>query len=88
MKRWLPRFHARSSGANTADATGSTPHAWLLAQRLNRAEELLETSDLPVEEVARQVGFGSAAALRQQFGRRRGVPPRTYRKAFGDRTTT
>ncbi|WP_155368458.1 helix-turn-helix domain-containing protein [Catellatospora vulcania] len=68
-----------------ADATGSTPHAWLLAQRLNRAEELLEASDLPVEEVARQVGFGSAAALREQFVRRRGVPPRTYRKAFGNR---
>ncbi|MEV4412763.1 helix-turn-helix domain-containing protein [Catellatospora sp. NPDC049609] len=70
-----------------ADATGTTPHAWLLAQRLNRAEELLEASDLPVEEVARQVGFGSAAALREQFVRRRGVPPRTYRKAFGSRPT-
>ncbi|WP_120314923.1 helix-turn-helix domain-containing protein [Catellatospora citrea] len=69
-----------------ADATGTTPHAWLLAQRLNRAEELLEASDLPVEEVARQVGFGSAAALREQFVRRRGVPPRTYRKTFGSRS--
>ncbi|WP_239120324.1 helix-turn-helix domain-containing protein [Catellatospora chokoriensis] len=70
-----------------ADATGTTPHAWLLAQRLNRAEELLEASDLPVEEVARQVGFGSAAALREQFVRRRGVPPRTYRNTFGRRST-
>ncbi|GAA1409705.1 helix-turn-helix domain-containing protein [Catellatospora coxensis] len=65
-----------------ADATGSTPHAWLLAQRLNSAEELLETTDLPVEAVARRVGFTSAAILREHFTRRRGVPPRTYRRAF------
>ncbi|WP_144121768.1 GlxA family transcriptional regulator [Catellatospora sichuanensis] len=65
-----------------ADATGSTPHAWLLAQRLNSAEELLEATDLPVEEVARRVGFSSAGILREHFTRRRGVPPRTYRRAF------
>ncbi|GAA2810364.1 helix-turn-helix domain-containing protein [Kitasatospora sp. CM 4170] len=63
-------------------ATGSTPHAWLLGLRLGRAEELLETTDLPIEEVARLVGYGSAAVLREQFVRRRGVPPRSYRRAF------
>jgi transcriptional regulator GlxA family with amidase domain len=73
-----PRSFARHFKA----ATGSTPHAWLLGQRLHRAEELLETADLSVEEVARRVGFGTAAALREQFVRRRGVPPRDYRRAF------
>ena len=73
-----PRSFARHFRA----ATGTTPRAWLLAQRLQRAEELLEGADLPVEEVARRVGFGSAAALRDQFVRRRGVPPRDYRRAF------
>lgn len=63
-------------------ATGTTPHAWLLGLRLSRAEELLETTDLPVEEVARLVGYGSAAVLRAQFVRRRGVPPRSYRRSF------
>jgi transcriptional regulator GlxA family with amidase domain len=76
-----PRSFARRFKA----ATGATPHAWLLGQRLHRAEELLETADLPVEEVARRVGFGSAAALREQFVRRRGVPPRDYRRAFAAR---
>jgi transcriptional regulator GlxA family with amidase domain len=74
-----PRSFARHFRA----ATGTTPHAWLLAQRLHRAEELLETTDVPVEEIARMVGFGSAAALREQFVRRRGVSPRDYRRAFG-----
>ncbi|MFJ5552764.1 GlxA family transcriptional regulator [Streptomyces sp. NPDC093225] len=67
-------------------ATGSTPHAWLLAQRLNRAEELLETSSAPLEEIARSCGFSGAAVLREQFVRRRGVPPREYRRGFGDRS--
>ncbi|MFJ9812869.1 GlxA family transcriptional regulator [Streptomyces sp. NPDC101158] len=63
-------------------ATGSTPHAWLRELRLSRAEELLETTDLPVEEIAHRVGYASAAVLREQFVRRRGVPPRSYRRAF------
>jgi transcriptional regulator GlxA family with amidase domain len=76
-----PRSFARHFKA----ATGATPHAWLLGQRVHRAEELLETADLPVEEVARMAGFGTAAALREQFVRRRGVPPRDYRRTFAAR---
>ncbi|MFF7993195.1 GlxA family transcriptional regulator [Kitasatospora xanthocidica] len=72
----------RSFNRRFAAATGTTPHAWLRELRLSGAEELLETTDLPVEEVARRVGYGSAAVLREQFVRRRGVPPRSYRRAF------
>ena len=61
---------------------GATPHAWVLTQRLDRAEELLETTDLPVEEVARRVGYRTATVLREQFVKRRGVPPRAYRRTF------
>lgn len=73
-----PRSFARHFQA----ATGTTPRAWLLGQRLQAAEELLEGGDLPVEEVAHRVGFGTAAGLRQQFVKRRGVPPRDYRRSF------
>lgn len=73
-----PRSFARRFKATT----GTTPHAWLLAQRLAAAEALLEDSDAPVEEIARLVGFGTAAGLRDQFSRRRGVSPRTYRQTF------
>ncbi|MEV8535755.1 helix-turn-helix domain-containing protein [Streptomyces sp. NPDC051211] len=72
----------RSFARRFAASTGTTPHAWLLGLRLSRAEELLETTDLPVEEIARMAGFGSAAVLRSQFVRRRGVPPRSYRRSF------
>ena len=64
-------------------ATGTTPHAWLVARRLNLAEELLETTELSVQQVAERVGYSSAAVLREQFTRRRGVPPRRYRRTFG-----
>lgn len=72
----------RSFARRFTAATGTTPHAWLRGLRLTSAEELLETTDLPVEEIARRVGYGSAAVLREQFVRRRGVPPRSYRRAF------
>lgn len=73
-----PRSFARRFKATT----GTTPHAWLLAQRLAAAAALLEESDAPVEEIARLVGFGTAAGLRDQFTRRRGVSPRAYRQTF------
>jgi transcriptional regulator GlxA family with amidase domain len=73
-----PRSFARRFKATT----GTTPHAWLLGQRLAAAEALLEDSDAPVEEIARLVGFGTAAGLREQFTRRRGVSPRAYRQTF------
>ncbi|ADP82236.1 transcriptional regulator, AraC family [Pseudofrankia inefficax] len=63
-------------------ATGTSPNAWLTNQRLNQAEELLETTDLPIEHIAHHVGYTSSAALRDQFVQRRGVPPREYRRTF------
>jgi transcriptional regulator GlxA family with amidase domain len=73
-----PRSFARRFKATT----GTTPHAWLLGRRLAAAEALLEESDAPVEEIARLVGFGTAAGFREQFTRRRGVSPRAYRQTF------
>jgi hypothetical protein len=67
-------------------ATGATPHAWLLTQRMNRAEELLEATDLPIEHVAEQVGYRNPAVFRDQFVLRRGVPPREYRRTFSRST--
>lgn len=62
--------------------TGTTPLAWLLAQRVALAQQLLETTDLPVDEVARRCGFGAATTLRQHFARRLGTSPQAYRRTF------
>jgi transcriptional regulator GlxA family with amidase domain len=67
-----------------AELTGTTPHRWLIEQRLLRAERLLEQGSA-IEDVARRAGFGTSAALREQFGRRRGVTPQAYRRSFAAR---
>ena len=63
-------------------ATGTTPHRWLLDQRLRRAEELLESTDLPVDQVAAESGLGAGDTLRHHFTARRGVSPAAYRRTF------
>lgn len=61
---------------------GMSPNQWIAQQRVNNAGRLLETSDLPVESIASEVGFGSATALRQHFHAALGVPPTTHRRTF------
>ena len=65
------------------EETGSTPHAWITRQRILRAEELLETTNRTVDQIADDVGFANAATLRHHFGRVRGVSPQVYRRTFG-----
>jgi len=62
--------------------TGTTPLQWLHNQRLHRAQELLETTDDSIEQVAERTGMGTAATLRRHFHRSLGVPPDTYRHTF------
>jgi AraC family transcriptional activator FtrA len=64
------------------EATGLTPLDWLIDARLGRARELLEATDLPVEEIARQCGFGAAATLRHHFRRKLHLSPLEYRRRF------
>ncbi len=72
--RTLERRFARTFGA--------PPLHWLLRQRVRRAQELLETTNRPVEAVATSCGFGTAASMRAHFKRHTGVSPAAYRRAF------
>jgi transcriptional regulator GlxA family with amidase domain len=62
--------------------TGTAPHRWLITQRVGLAQRLLEQTDLDVEQVAEQTGFGTAATLREHFARQRGTSPQAYRRSF------
>lgn len=63
-------------------ATGLSLGDWLLAERLRRSQELLESSSHTVERIAELVGLKSATTLRQHFRARFGVSPREWRRAF------
>ncbi|OAJ58346.1 AraC family transcriptional regulator [Paraburkholderia ginsengiterrae] len=63
-------------------ATGATVGAWLLAQRLARAQHLLESTDEPVEAIAGLAGFGSTASLRQHFAQAFRTSPSAWRREF------
>lgn len=76
-----PRTLARRFRAET----GTTPAQWLLHQRVLAARRLLERSDAPVEQVAADCGFGSAASLRTHFARATRTSPTAYRRAFRTR---
>jgi transcriptional regulator GlxA family with amidase domain len=67
------RFHAES---------GVSPLQWLLHQRVERAKELLETTTLPMDQVAGACGLGTADSLRGHLVRRTGLTPSAYRAQF------
>jgi transcriptional regulator GlxA family with amidase domain len=64
------------------EQVGTTPAAWITRARVRRAQQLLETTELSIERVAADAGFGSAAVLREHFGGIVGTNPLTYRRAF------
>jgi transcriptional regulator GlxA family with amidase domain len=64
------------------EQVGTTPAAWLARARVRRAQRLLETTDLAIEQVATEVGFGSASVMREHFGTVVGTSPVSYRRAF------
>ncbi|MDT5390711.1 MAG: hypothetical protein QOE04_4352, partial [Mycobacterium sp.] len=55
---------------------------WIRNHRIDHARELLEFRDLPVDEVARRSGLGSAGNLRHHLRRDVGMSPTSYRKVY------
>jgi transcriptional regulator GlxA family with amidase domain len=64
------------------ERTGESPGRWLLRQRLELARTLLETTRLPMDEVAQRSGLGSAVSLRRHFRDVLGTSPRRHRDQF------
>ncbi len=75
-------FSLRTFQRRFKEITGSTPHGWLVQQRLVKARELLESTDLNVEVIAGRCGLGTAVNLRKHLSRHLGTTPRAYRSTF------
>jgi AraC family transcriptional activator FtrA len=64
------------------EAVGLTPKLWLQRERMFRAQELLETSDSPLSEIAELCGYKSLETFRVAFRRALGTSPAAYRARF------
>ncbi|KOG36939.1 GlxA family transcriptional regulator [Streptomyces resistomycificus] len=64
------------------EESGVSPGQWLTRQRVERARHLLESTDLSVDQVARDAGFGTAQSMRQHLQTALGVTPTSYRRTF------
>tara|TARA_R110000772_G_scaffold41808_1_gene97498 strand:+ start:78900 stop:79934 length:1035 start_codon:yes stop_codon:yes gene_type:complete len=66
--------------------TGRTPAGFVQEARIEAARNLLEDSDLPIKQIARQCGFGDEERMRRAFHRNLGVSPQDYRMRFASLT--
>lgn len=78
----VARMSRRTFTRRFREATGTTVVKWLVAERVARAQQLLETTDMPIERLATAVGFGTALSLRQHFAAQMHTSPSSYRRAF------
>ncbi len=64
---------------------GATPLQWLRTIRIRRAQEILERTDRPIEEIATLSGFESPVTFRVRFHNLVGLSPMAYRHNFRGR---
>jgi transcriptional regulator GlxA family with amidase domain len=76
------KMSARTFNRRFRDETGQSPGVWIRQRRIDRARELLESRDLPVDEVARLSGLGTGGNLRHHLRRGMGMSPSSYRKVY------
>jgi transcriptional regulator of acetoin/glycerol metabolism len=60
---------------------GVTPHHYLLQRRIQRASQLLTSSDLSMSEIAFATGFSDQSHFARRFRELVGVPPSTFKWA-------
>jgi transcriptional regulator GlxA family with amidase domain len=76
------RMSVRTFTRRFREETGVSASRWLVQQRVALARRLLESTDVPVERVAEQAGFGTTASMRQHLHAAIGVAPLAYRRSY------
>jgi transcriptional regulator GlxA family with amidase domain len=61
-------------------ATGMSPMDYVQTLRIEEAKHLLETTDLPLDDIAAEVGYAEPASFRRLFRRMVGLSPSAYRR--------
>ena len=75
----LSRFHFCTA---FRQATGKTPHEWLVLQRIGFAKKLLRDRLLSVTEIGLSVGYGTPSAFAAAFRKVVGVTPTEFRRSL------
>jgi transcriptional regulator GlxA family with amidase domain len=70
---------AKTLARRISAATGASPIRFVQRRRLTEAVHLIETTTLPLDTIAAQVGYQDATALRKIIRRELGVPPSALR---------
>ncbi|WP_462380894.1 GlxA family transcriptional regulator [Pseudomonas sp. Marseille-QA0892] len=78
----MAKMSRRTFTRRFKESTGTTVSKWVSAERVARAQALLETTEVSIECIAGEVGFRSSVSLRQHFGAQLGTSPADYRKNF------
>jgi transcriptional regulator GlxA family with amidase domain len=74
---------ARTFARRFQKATGLAPLAYVQNLRIERAKQLLEGSEAPVDDISAEVGYEDASFFRRVFKRTVGLRPVDYRRRFG-----
>lgn len=75
---------SRSFFRFVADKTDMTPGEWLRRIKLRQVGRLLATTDTPLREISKELGYQSQAGLTRSFQQATGYTPQQYRKLFGE----
>jgi transcriptional regulator GlxA family with amidase domain len=59
-----------------------SPQAWVMAERMARARELLAGTTLTMAQIAERLGYDDPAFFGKQFRRHAGCPPAVWRREF------
>jgi transcriptional regulator GlxA family with amidase domain len=76
------RMSTRTLSRRFAQRVGLSPAQWVATARVRRAQLLLETTPLSIEDIAADAGFRSASVLREHFKSTVGVSPAAWRRSF------
>lgn len=103
VQQWMQQHYAESVGLDDIcaqfavtkrtlirrfkAACGETPLSYLQQIRVEKAKQLLEGTDLPVERIIEKVGYGDPASFRKLFSNLTQLTPKAYRQRFSYQPT-
>jgi len=65
--------------AMVQEGTGRSPHEFIVTTRIERAQSMLASTELPVNAIGASVGYDDPAFFSRLFARKTGVPPTAFR---------